>query len=160
MRKVFLLIAALPFIACAKKEAAVSDSAAAAAAAAAAPPAAPALTAADIVGTWTGTSMAQASDSVLGHWTCVQAAAGNVSRCVDAAAPKDTIAYTYTISGDSVMWTSAAYKPPQPPKSPQVIDHVVGRTAGGKWSGTSVTVLASKPDSVLMRTRWEATKTP
>jgi hypothetical protein len=26
--------------------------------------------------------------------------------------------------------------------------------------GTSVTTLASKPDSVVMRTRWEATKSP
>ena len=157
MRKVLMLVAALSFVACAKKEAAISDSAAAAAAT---PPAPPAVTAADLVGTWNGTSMAQNSDSVVGHWTCIQAPTGSDSKCVDAAAPKDTVIYTYTLSADSVMWTSAAYKPPKPPKSPQVIDHVVGRMSGGKWVGTSVTVLASKPDSVLMRTRWEATKTP
>ena len=161
MRKTFLLIGAVAFVACAKKEAGVADSSAAAPAAAPAAPAAPAaLTATDLVGTWNGQSMAQGSDSVLARWTCVQPATGNESKCVDAAAPKDTSVYTYTISGDSVMFTSAAYTPPAPPKSPKVIDHVVGRKAGDKWMGTAVTTLASKPDSVVMRTRWEATKTP
>ena len=161
MRKTFLLIGAALFVACAKKEAGITDSSAAAAAASAPAPAAPAaLTAADLVGTWSGQSMAQGSDSVLARWTCVQPATGNESKCVDAAAPKDTTVYTYTISGDSVMFTSASYTPPAPPKSPKLIDHVVGRKAGDKWMGTAVTTLASKPDSVVMRTRWEATKTP
>ena len=162
MRKTFLLIGAVSFVACAKKEAGVADSSAAAPAAAA-PVAPAALTAADLVGTWSGQSMAQGSDSVIARWTCVQPATGNESKCVDAAAPKDTTVYTYTISGDSVMLTSASYTPPTPPappKSPQVIDHVVGRKAGDKWMGTAVTTLASKPDSVVMRTRWEATKSP
>ena len=159
MRKTFLLLSAASLVACAKNEAGEADSATAAAPAAA--PAAPAsLTEADLVGTWNGQSMAQGSDSVLARWTCVQPATGNESKCVDAAAPKDTTVYTYTLSGDSVMFTSAAYTPPMPPKSPQVIDHVVGRKAGDKWTGTAVTVLVSKPDSVVMRTRWEATKSP
>jgi hypothetical protein len=161
MRKTFLLIGAALFVACAKKEAGVADSSAAAAATPAPAPAAPAaLTAADLVGTWNGQSMAQGSDSVIGRFTCVQPATGNESKCVDAAAPKDTTVYTYTISGDSVMFTSAPYTPPAPPKSPKVIDHVVGRKAGDKWMGTAVTTLASKPDSVVVRTRWEATKSP
>ena len=104
--------------------------------------------------------MAQSSDSVLAHWTCVQPATGNQSKCVDAAAPKDTTVYTATVSGDSVMFTSKAYTPPGPRKSPKVIDHVVGRKSGDQWMGTAVTELASKPDSVVMRTRWEATKSP
>jgi hypothetical protein len=84
-----------------------------------------------------------------------------VSRCSNSSAPKDTTAYTYTLSGaDSVMWTSAPYTPPAPPKSPKAVDHVVGRLSGGKWAGTVVTVLASKPDSVVARTRWTATKAP
>jgi hypothetical protein len=157
MRKTFLLISAVSFVACAKKEDAVADSSAAPAAAPAAPAA---LTPADLVGTWNGQSMAQGSDSVIARWTCVQPATGNESKCVDAAAPKDTSVYTYTISGDSVMLTSAPFTPPAPPKSPQLIDHVVGRKAGDKWMGTSVTTLASKPDSVVMRARWEATKSP
>ena len=156
MRKIFLLIGAASFGACAKNEAGTPDSSAAAPAAIA--PAV--LTAADLVGTWTGQSMAQGSDSVIARWTCIQPATGNESKCVDAAAPKDTAVYTYTITGDSVMFTSAPYTPPAPPKSPQVVDHVVGRKAGDKWMGTAVTTLASKPDSVVMRTRWEATKSP
>jgi hypothetical protein len=161
MRRTFLIVGAVSLVACAKKEAGVADSAAAAAPAPAAAPAAPtALTEADLVGTWNGQSMPTGSDSVLARWTCVQPATGNQSKCVDAAAPKDTTVYTATLSGDSVMFTSAAYTPPAPPKSPKVIDHVVGRKSGDKWMGTSVTVLASKPDSVVMRTRWEATKSP
>ena len=31
---------------------------------------------------------------------------------------------------------------------------------GGKLAGTGTTMLASKPDSVLFRSRWEATKAP
>jgi hypothetical protein len=154
MRKTFLLIGAVSFVACAKKEAPVADSSTAAAPAPAAPSA---LTAADLVGTWNGQSMAQGSDSVIARWTCVQPAAGNESKCVDNANPKDTTVYTYTLTGDSAMFTSATYTPPAPPKSPKVIDHVVGRKAGDKWTGTAVTTLASKPDSVVMRTRWEAT---
>ena len=160
MRKSFLLISlisAVSLVACAKKEAGVADSSAAVSAAPAAPAA---LTAADLVGTFNGQSMGLGSDSVIARWTCVQPATGNESKCVDAAAPKDTTVYTYTLSGDSVMFMSAAYTPPAPPKSPQVIDHVVGRKVGDKWMGTVVTTLASKPDSVVMRTRWEATKSP
>jgi hypothetical protein len=159
MRKTFLLIGAVSFVACAKKDAGVADSSAAAAAAAA--PAAPAaLTAPDLVGTWNGQSMAEGSDSVIARWTCVQPATGNESKCVDAAVPKDTTVYTYTLSGDSVMFTSAAYALPGPKKGPQVIDHVVGRRTGNTWMGTAVTTLAAKSDSVVMRTRWQATKSP
>jgi hypothetical protein len=161
MRRILLAVGAASLVACAKKDAGVADSSAAAAAATPAAPAAPAaLTEADLVGTFTGQSMPQSSDSVLARWTCVQPPTGNQSKCVDAAAPKDTNVYTYTLSGDSVMFTSAAYTPPAPPKSPKVIDHVVGRKSGDKWVGTAVTVLASKPDSIVMRTRWEATKAP
>ena len=160
MRKAGLIVAAVSFVACAKNETPKADSAAPAAAAAPAAPAA--ISAADMVGTVNGRALAQNSDSVLFQFTCTTAAGGNVSRCVNAMAPKDTIAYTYTLSGDSVMWTSAAYTPPAPPKGPkipQLIDHVVGRLSGGKWSGTTVSMLAAKPDSVFMRSRWEATKT-
>ena len=157
MRKTFLLLAVFSFIACAKKETATTDSAAVAAAT---PPAMAMVTPADLAGTFNVTVMAATSDSVLAHVTCTQAAGSTDSKCVNAAAPKDTINYTYAISGDSVMWTSTAYAPPAPPKSPKVIDHVVGHMSGGKWSGTTVSVLAAKPDSVVNRSRWEATKTP
>jgi hypothetical protein len=161
MRKGRLLIAAVSLVACAKTETPKADSTPPAAAAA---PAAPvAVTAADLVGTVNGQVMAENADSVLSKFTCTTAATGNVSKCVNSAAPKDTTPYTYALSGaDSVMWTSDPHTPPPPApaKSPKVIDHVMGRIAGNKWTGTIVTVLASKPDSVMSRTRWEATKAP
>lgn len=155
MRNARLLIAAVSLVACSKSESAKPDSAASAAA-----PAAPAaVTAADIVGTVNGKIMPQNSDSVLATFTCTAPATGNVTRCVNSIAPKDTINYAYTLSGaDSVMFTSDPYTPPAPPKSPKLIDHVVGRLSGNKWTGTTVSVLASKPDSVMNRVRWEATK--
>ena len=58
-----------------------------------------------------------------------------------------------------VTWVSAAHTPPSPPKAPKQIDHVVGRMSGNKWTGTVVSVLASKPDSVLAKVKWEGTKT-
>ena len=160
MRNGYLLIAAASLVACAKNEAAKPDSAAPAAATAA--PAAAAVTPADVSGTWNGQVMAQGSDSVLFKFTCIQPATGNDSRCVNHSAEKDTTVYTYALSGDSVMWTSKPYKPAAPPKSPEQIDHVVGHMSGSntKWTGTVVSVLASKPDSVLGRVHWEATKTP
>ena len=158
MRKGVLLVAAVSLVGCSKTETAKTDSAAMAAAAAPPPPAA--LTAADMAGTVNGQVMGMNSDSVLFKFTCMTAATGSESKCVNAMAPKDTIVYTYTLSADSAMWTSAAYTPPAPPKSPKVVDHVVGRMSGGKWMGTTTTMLASKPDSVVNRTRWEATKAP
>jgi hypothetical protein len=157
MRIGVFLIATVSVAACAKKEAAKTDSAAPAAAIAAPM----AVTAADINGkTVNGQAMAEKSDSVLFKFTCSTAATGNVSRCVNLSAPKDTTNYTFTLSGaDSVMWTSAPYTAPGT-KGPKVIDHVVGRLSAGKWTGTTVTVIASTPDSVVARGRWEATNAP
>ena len=164
MRRAGLLIAAVSVVACAKNETPKADTAAPAAAAAAAAPTAPAaVTAADMVGTVSGKVMMENSDSVVSTFVCTTAAGGSVSKCVNAATPKDTVDYTYTLSGaDSVSWTSAAHVPPAPakgPKPPKQIDHVVGRLSGNKWTGTIVSVLASKPDSVLGKVKWEATKT-
>lgn len=157
MRRILLVVGAASLVACAKEDARVADSSPAAAAAPAAPAA---LTDADIAGTWNGQSMPENSDSVISRWTCVQPATGNQATCVDNAAPKDTTVYTYTLSGDSVMFTSAPFTLPGSPGNMQAIDHVVGRKTGDRWTGTSVIVLASKPDSVVSRTRWEATKSP
>jgi hypothetical protein len=157
MRRAAVLIAAVAFAACAKTESAKTDSAAAMAAAAPAAPAA--VTAADLAGTISGKVMPLNSDSVLFTFTCANAPAASTSKCVGSNAPKDTITYTYTLSGaDSVMFESAPFTPPTPPKSPKLINHVVGHLAAGKWTGTATSVLAAKPDSVVQRTRFEATK--
>ena len=156
MRQATLLIVAASLVACAKSESAKTDSAAAMSAAPAAPAA---VTAADMAGTMNGKALAQNSDSVLFTFTCTGVATSTATKCVSSAAPKDTTTYTYTLTGaDSVMFTSDPYTPPAPPKSPKLIDHVVGHFAGGKWTGTTVTVLAAKPDSVVARGRWEGTK--
>jgi hypothetical protein len=105
--------------------------------------------------------MAPPNDSVVSTFVCTTANGATASKCVNSAAPKDTVDYTYTLSGaDSVTWVSAAHTPPTPPKAPKQIDHVVGRLSGGKWTGTVVSVLASKPDSVLATVKWEGMKTP
>jgi len=156
MRNTRLLIAAISLVACAKSESAKTDSAAAMSAAPTAPAA---VTAADMASTVNGKVMAQGSDSVLSTFTCSPGTAANTTRCVDPAAPKDTVNYTYTLTGaDSVMFESAPFTPPTPPKSPKLINHVVGHLAGNQWTGTTVSVLAAKPDSVVQRTRWTATK--
>ena len=144
MRKAGLLIAAVSLVACAKNETPKTDTAAPAAAAAPAAPAA--LTAADLVGTVSGKVMAPPNDSVVSTFVCTTASGSSVSKCVNAGAPKDTVDYTYTLSGaDSVMWVSAAHTPPSPPKAPKQIDHVVGRLSGptlpipfphSKWTRT------------------------
>lgn len=158
MRLTPMLVAVLSVVACAKNETPNADSAAPAAAAAPAAPAA--LTEADLVGTVNGKIMAPPNDSVVSTFVCTTAAGSNVSRCVNSAAPKDTVDYTYTLSGaDSVMWVSAAHTPPTPPKAPKQIDHVVGRLSGNTWTGTVTSMLASKPDSVLAKVKFEATKT-
>ena len=156
MRNARLLIAAVSLVACSKSESAKPDSTSAMAAAPA-PPAA--VTAADMAGTVNGKVMPTNSDSVLFTFSCTSASAGNTTKCVGSNAPKDTVTYTYTLSGaDSVTFESAPFTPPTPPKSPKLVNHVVGHLSGNKWTGTTVSVLASKPDSVVQRVRWEATK--
>jgi hypothetical protein len=156
MRNSRLFIAAISLVACSKSESAKPDSTPAMAATPAAPAA---VTAADMAGTVSGKVMAQNSDSVLFAFTCISATTGNTTRCVGSNAPKDTVVYTYTLSGaDSVMFESAPFTPSTPPKSPKLINHVVGHLSGNKWTGTAISVLAAKPDSVVVRERWEGTK--
>ena len=54
--------------------------------------------------------------------------------------------------------TSQPYLPPKG-KVKQVF-HAVGRLKDGKLSGHSTATLASKPDSVLAKITWVATKAP
>jgi hypothetical protein len=155
MHKARLLIAAVVLVACSKSESGKPDSAAAAAAAT--PPAPAAVTAADMAAPVNGKVMPTNSDSVLATFTCSAGSAPNTSVCVTSA--KDTVTYTYTLSGaDSVVFESAPFTPKAPPKSPKVINHVVGHLAGNQWTGTAAQALASKPDSVIQRSRWTATK--
>jgi len=149
MKKVILLAAVL--FACAKKEEPAPDTAALAAGP-------PPLTAADLAGTWNGTAMAETSDSVLFKFT-VWSPAGTDSKTL-VEGQKDTVAVTHMISGDSVVATSAPHVDPTLPGKPTVVFRAVGRMMGGKIVGNSTVMLASKPDSVLARSRVELTKAP
>ena len=159
MRKIMLF--AVVLVGCAKSETPATDSAAAATAAAAtpAPPPAPAkLTAADVNGTWNGMTKAEGSDSVLSRWTSVSATDSTGKLLLQGA--KDSIPFKTTYDADSMINTSAAYTNPGTPKGPKVTFRAVGRLKDGKLAGTVVTRLASKPDSVVARSKWEATKAP
>ncbi len=148
MKRAMLLIAFV--VACAPKEEPATDTAAMAAGP-------PALTAAELAGTWTGTIMAEGSDSVLDRFTVISAT-GMDSKTITQSNPKDTVAVTHMIDGDSVVATSAPYTDNMLPGKPQVTFRAVGRMVGGKLVGTSTVMLASKPDSVLARSRFEMTK--
>lgn len=144
-------------IACAKSEEATPDTAAPATAAAT--PAAPApLRAADLAGTWQGTTLAANSDSVIGRWTSV--ATGDSTARLVFEGTTDSITYTNRFDGDSMMSISEPYRAPSARTGPEIRFRSVGRLQGGKLVGTVATVLAAKPDSVIRQSRFEATRAP
>lgn len=117
----------------------------------------PALTEADVAGSWSGNLMMEGSDSVIATWadTC----SGGSCRLVISLAPKDTLVNNYTISGDSIMYSSNG-----PTKDAatgaMVTDAGVARITGNQISGSGMTRLADKPDSIVMRYRFTGTKNP
>ncbi|HEX6049075.1 MAG TPA: hypothetical protein VFZ21_07400 [Gemmatimonadaceae bacterium] len=152
MRKSFLL-AAFVVVACSKEEAPAVDSIATAT-----PPAPAALTAADVAGSWTGTIKEEGTDSVTSFTTTRTSDSTGVF--VPAGSP-DSIPYAVRLDADSMIVTSVAYADPSAPKgSPEVMFRSVGRLKDGKLVGTGTVVLASKPDSVVSRSTWEATRVP
>jgi len=146
-----LLLAAFVF-ACGPREEAATDTPGMAAGP-------PALTASELAGTWTGVIMPEVGDSVLDRFTVISPT-GMDSKTVTESSPKDTVAVTHMIDGDSVVATSAPYTGNMFPGKPQVTFRAVGRMVGGKLVGTSAVMLASKPDSVVQRSRFEMTKNP
>lgn len=150
MKKAMLLAAFV--VACSPAEKQAADSPAVAAGPAP-------LTAADVAGTWTGMTMAEASDSIISRWT-VTGDGTNGKWIVEGS--KDSVATTTTYDADSMIVTSVAYKDPRIAGSPTVTFRSIGRLTGGsgKLVGTAVVMPADKPDSVVARFRWEATKAP
>jgi hypothetical protein len=142
MRRALLLIPLV--VACSRAEK-TQDNAAAGAMA---------LTEADIAGTWMGTSMPEGSDSVVARWTEV-CANGACTGTVEGAA--DTARSTYTLSGDSCVGRSAPYAS-SAARGATVIDSWVVRLRDGKAVGTGAITLADKPDSVVMRYRFEGSR--
>ena len=155
MRKAALLLAAT-LVACSTNDASKTDSAAGTVAANT--PAAPApLTAADVAGTWTGTSKAAGTDSIVNRWTSIRDS--DTAGKLVSDNTKDTISYTVVYDADSMIATSKPFVTTAAPKT-QVVFVSVGRLKDGKLVGTSTTTLAAKPDSVISRVNWEATRKP
>ena len=152
-RHVGLACVVLAIAACSPKDEAATDSTAAAAAAAPAP-----LTPAALAGTWAGQTMGETGDSVTGKFTIIAKAEGGGQAVFEGS--KDTLTYTSTFDADSSVATSAPYIDPTMPKgTPQVMFKAVARMIGeNKMGGMTTLVLASKPDSVIGRGRWEATR--
>lgn len=123
----------------------------------------PALTAADLAGSFNGTTMMATSDSVTATWTStvtVDSTGMAHGRIVNVAYPKDTVTYTQKVEGDSAIAESAPYVDRAMPKgSPQVHWKSVGRATGNEWSGTADVMPVGK-DTVIAHLRWKATRTP
>ena len=149
MKKLMLLAAVL--VACGPRENAATDSAGMTAATAPA-----ALTPTDIAGTWNGVTMMEGSDSVLARWTVINPTGTEGKGVFEGST--DTLTLTHTFDADSFVATTTPYRDPNLPGRPQVTTRAVGRLMAGKLVGTATTMLANKPDSVVGRSRWEATK--
>lgn len=146
-----MLVAAAFVIGCAPAEEAATDSAAMAVGAAA-------LTAEHIAGTWSGVAMAEGTDSVLFRFTAVTPNGTEGMSIIEGQT--DSVHVIHTFDGDSLIATSAPYIDQTLPNKPQVTFRAVGRMEGGKLVGTSAVMVASQPDSVLGRVRFEMTKSP
>ena len=153
MRKVFIL--ALFVVACAKKEPAPDTTTPAPPPP---PPPPPALTAADVKGTWKGTSKVEGDTAT--HSFTITSVNDSTAKLTDVKS-KQSVEYALKFDADSMIATSKPWNPPPSPKgAPKVIDHAVGHLKDRKLVGMATTVLASKPDSVLAKSNWEATKAP
>jgi len=142
-----IVLVALSLVACAKSEKPAADTAAMTAGPAA-------MTEADVAGTWTGELKLAGTDSVVAHWT--QVCGGGNCTGTSQEAP-DTTRATYTIEADSSHGVSAPYVSAAMGGA-RVVDHWIARASGGSVTGTGWTVLADKPDSVLMRTTFTGTR--
>src|SRR5688572_12081150 len=152
MRKVFFLAVAL--VACSKAETPPDT-------AASVPPPPPPptpLTAADVQGTWNGVSKREGTDSTA---TFVVISTGDSTGKVVLAGVKDTIKTVTKFDADSMIVTSSAYNDPAAPRNaPKVTFRSIGRLKDGKLVGTPAIMPAAKPDTVVARVTWEATKAP
>lgn len=117
------------------------------------------LTAEAIAGTWNGMTMGEEGDSVTSRWTNTRNADGTASFVYEGSS--DTVSYATVLSGDSIVSTSEPYTARDAPAgSPQIMVRSVGRLVDGKLVGTAAVMLATSPDSVVARGRWEATRAP
>ena len=146
-----LLLTALVLVACARGDVA-EDSAMAAADDESAM-----LTAADLSGMWNGMTMPMDGDSVTARWSFHQADA-TMGHFMLEGSP-DTVIYHSTFDGDSVVAVSEPYSSPDMPGT-ELTYRSVGRMENGMLQGTVAIRLASNPDSVVERARWQASRAP
>src|SRR6516165_1637002 len=130
MRKVFFL--ALLVVACAKKEQPAADTAAPAPPPAPPPPP-PSLTAADVAGTWNGTSKRD-NDTATVAFTFKSTSDSTGS--ITFPKTKVTVDFHTKLDADSVVSTSKPYSDPTLPKgTPKVVFHSVSHLKDGKMTG-------------------------
>jgi len=151
MRYLSLVAAAALCWACAPKEAPPADTMAVA-------PSPAALTAEQLQGTWSGTSMAENSDSVTSRWTTKRTGDGTTELTLEGSTTP--IKFSMTYDADSVHAISEPTPAPGMTDGPKLVFHSIGRLVDGKLKGTSWQTLADKPDSVVARGRWEASRAP
>ena len=102
--------------------------------------------------------MGETSDSITNRWTTKSIDGTTGSLTLEGQ--KDAITFTRAFDADSMIVTSAPYANPADAKGPKLVFRSVGRLKDGKLVGTSANMLADKPDSVVSRGRFTATKTP
>lgn len=147
MRRV--LLAMLPLaLACAKAETPATDSSASTAAMPTP------LTEAQLAGTWTGTTKMD-GDTTTVHWT--EVCGGGTCRGTVQEVPGDTVVSTYRFDGDSAIGVSSPYVD-KTAGNRRVIDNWVVRITGTSVSGHGWSVLADKPDSVVMRNTFSGSR--
>ena len=154
MRFVGIVTFVVALSACTPKDEAAPDTTSAATSAAAAT----ALTPAAVAGTWSGTALAETTDSVVSRFTVVARPEGGGMFIAEGS--PDSIAMTSTFDGDSSIVTSAPYTDPAAPAgAPQVMFRAVARLTGeNTMAGVTSIMLSTKPDSVVARSRWTATR--
>lgn len=116
----------------------------------------PALTEADVAGTWTGVAMPMDSDSIISRWTQV-CAAGTCRGTIEGAT--DTMVSTYTLDADSSSGLSDPFEDPALPGVQSVDSWVLRLTATG-IAGTGRLLSATNRDSVLMTYRFTGNRVP
>lgn len=151
MRRFALLCCAALLVGCSK-----SDSAPAADSAAVAP-APPALTAADVAGTWTVRTMSETSDSVLVEYTMT--AVGDPSTWTITLPNRPPMAIRVTFAGDSVVTESGPYESVLR-KGIQVTTRGVSRLVGGELVGTTVARYATTTADSVVTLRTRGTRAP
>jgi hypothetical protein len=147
----------LAVAACAKKEEPAKDTVAAMTPAPAPAPT-PALALADVAGKWQFAAVPMAGKDT-SPTKFVLTAAADTAGWTMSFPDKQVVPLQASVSGDSVTLTSGVFNS-QRRKGAKVSTVTTLRLADGKLVGTTTTMVAAKPDSVLSRARWEATRKP